>query len=158
MSQWVFCQKHRFLGQKLWPVACKHTDTHIGFNHWVPYPGADKLFCCTVPRVRKLLPARHLLHSFLFAYYVTRVPSLASHHVHGPLYWHRSRDSAICNVIGHSLWEPVGHSTPTAEGRWGASKLSAKPNVRRPPQARRGEGASTQIKTKQVLRRAAELS
>ena len=33
-------------------------------------------------------------------------------------------------------------STPTAEGRWGAANLSAKPKVRRPPQARRGEAAS----------------
>ena len=27
MSQGVLCQKIRFLGQKLWPVACEHTDT-----------------------------------------------------------------------------------------------------------------------------------
>merc|ERR1739842_161030 len=36
-------------------------------------------------------------------------------------------------------------SPPTAEGRWGAANLSAKPKVRRPPQARRGEAASTII-------------
>ena len=35
MSQWVLCQKIRFLGQKLWPVAGEHTER--GFNHWVPY-------------------------------------------------------------------------------------------------------------------------
>ena len=29
MSQGVLCQKNRFLGQKLWPVACGQTDTHI---------------------------------------------------------------------------------------------------------------------------------
>ena len=28
MSQGVLCQKIRFLGQKLWPVACKHTHKH----------------------------------------------------------------------------------------------------------------------------------
>ena len=28
MSQGVLCQKIRFLCQKLWPVACEHTDTH----------------------------------------------------------------------------------------------------------------------------------
>ena len=28
MSQEVLCQKIRFLGQKLWPVACRQTDTH----------------------------------------------------------------------------------------------------------------------------------
>ena len=27
MSQGVLCQKIRFLGQKLWPVACEQTDT-----------------------------------------------------------------------------------------------------------------------------------
>ena len=28
MSQGVLCQKIRFLGQKLWPVAREQTDTH----------------------------------------------------------------------------------------------------------------------------------
>ena len=28
MSQGVLCQKIRFLGQKLWPVACEHTHRH----------------------------------------------------------------------------------------------------------------------------------
>ena len=37
MSQGVLCQKIRFLGQKLWPVACEQT--HRGFNNWEPYQG-----------------------------------------------------------------------------------------------------------------------
>ena len=37
MSKGVLCLKIRFLGQKLWPVACEHI--HTGFNHWVPYQG-----------------------------------------------------------------------------------------------------------------------
>ena len=41
MSQGVLCQKIRFLGQKLWPLAGEqtHTQTHRGFNYWVPYQG-----------------------------------------------------------------------------------------------------------------------
>jgi len=41
MSQGVLCQKIRFLGQKLWPVACEQTDrqTHRGFKDWEPYQG-----------------------------------------------------------------------------------------------------------------------
>jgi len=37
---------------------------------------------------------------------------------------------------------PLGTKTSTPTGRWGAANLSAKPKVRRPPQARRGEAAS----------------
>ena len=38
MSQGVLCQKNRFLGKKLWPLACEHTDrhTHRGFKNRAP--------------------------------------------------------------------------------------------------------------------------
>jgi len=34
MSQGVLCQKIRFLGQKLWPVACEHTDKQTDKQTW----------------------------------------------------------------------------------------------------------------------------
>ena len=88
-------------------------------RHGTPsQPGADKLFCCTVTRVRKLLPARHIL-VFFFSYCVTCIPSLASHpihHVHGPLYWHRIRDSALRDIGHSSLFVEAGQISHGQEG------------------------------------------
>ena len=38
MSQEVLCQKIWFLGQKLWPVACGHTDNGMTIEY-LPYQG-----------------------------------------------------------------------------------------------------------------------
>ena len=60
----------------------------------------------------------------------------------------RSQARSACVIARRRLALPprgTKTSTPTAEGRWGAANLSAKPKVRRPPQARRGEAASTSI-------------
>ena len=57
----------------------------------------------------------------------------------------RSQARSACVIARRRLALPprgTKTSTPTAEGRWGAANLSAKPKVRRPPQARRGEAAS----------------
>ena len=59
----------------------------------------------------------------------------------------RSQARSACVIARRRLALPprgTKTSTPTAEGRWGAANLSAKPKVRRPPQARRGEAASIQ--------------
>ena len=60
----------------------------------------------------------------------------------------RSQARSACVIARRRLALPprgTKTSTPTAEGRWGAANLSAKPKVRRPPQARRGEAASKLI-------------
>ena len=50
----------------------------------------------------------------------------------------RSQARSACVIARRRLALPprgTKTSTPTAEGRWGAANLSAKPKVRRPPQA-----------------------
>ena len=60
MSQGVLYQKIRFLGKKPWPVAGEHThrhtdtQTHRGFNPWVPYQGFSiSSFCLWYERSKK---------------------------------------------------------------------------------------------------------
>ena len=70
-------------------------------------PASQKVVTCT-PYI-----------SFLFSYCVTCIPSLASHpihHVHGPLYWHRIRDSALRDIGHSSLFVDAGQISHVTSG------------------------------------------
>ena len=68
MSQGVLCQKIRFLGQKLWPVAGEHTDTHThrGFKNRGPYQGFSfSSFCLWYERSYITLQVYFILMEYI---------------------------------------------------------------------------------------------
>ena len=106
MSQGVLCQKIRFLGQKLWPVACGQTDKQTNkheFNNWEPYQGFILSSFCLWSDMSGSIILGVVLVSFYCFIWKTCIPGMSSTYTLPPHKFNCTKWTTWPGLIGSSM-------------------------------------------------------